>query len=201
MMNIRGRPDGDLMQRIARGDSRALAELYDRYAAQVMGLCVRILNERDLAEETLQEVFVRVWEKAQTFEASRGNVTAWLLGITRNLCIDQLRRTRARPQADESHASDPDAPLFEETLLDPLADVPGEAAARERALLVRRALNTLSAEQRQVIELSYFRGLTRREIARRLQWPEGTVHTRARLALQTLRQALAAQGLDSDDVV
>ena len=189
------------MQRLTRGDSRALAELYDRYAAQVMGLCVRILNERELAEEALQEVFVRVWEKAETFEAARGSAGAWVLGITRNLCIDQLRRARVRPQTAEPTSTEADAPPFEETLTDPGADVPTEAASRERARLVRLALNTLSAEQRQVIELSYFRGLTRREIARRLRWPEGTVHTRARLALQTLRQALAEQGLDAEDVV
>ncbi len=200
-MSVPGVSDGELMQRIAHGDGRALAELYDRYAAQVMGLCVRILNERELAEEALQEVFIRVWEKAQTFEASRGNVHAWLLGITRNLCIDQLRRTRARPQVSEPAGADSDLPSFEESLPDPEADVPGEAASRERARLVRRALNVLSLEQRQVIELSYFRGLTRREIARRLRWPEGTVHTRARLALQTLRQALTAEGVDSEDVI
>lgn len=200
-MSVPGASDGELMQRIARGDSRALAELYDRYAAQVMGLCIRILNERELAEEALQEVFVRVWEKAQTFEAARGSASAWVLGITRNLCIDQLRRARVRPQMSEPISTEADPPPFEETLIDPAADVPNEAASRERARLVRRALNSLSLEQRQVIELSYFRGLTRREIARRLRWPEGTVHTRARLALQTLRQALAEQGLDAEDVV
>lgn len=200
-MSVPGASDGELMQRIARGDSRALAELYDRYAAQVMGLCIRILNERELAEEALQEVFVRVWEKAQTFEAARGSASAWVLGITRNLCIDQLRRARVRPQTSDPPLTEADPPPFEETLIDPGADVPKEAASRERARLVRHALNRLSLEQRQVIELSYFRGLTRREIARRLRWPEGTVHTRARLALQTLRQALAEQGLDAEDVV
>lgn len=201
-MTMPGAADGELMQRVARGDGRALAELYDRYAAQVMGLCVRILTERELAEEALQEVFVRVWEKAKTFEASRGNVSAWMLGITRNLCIDLLRRARARPQTNTPIA-DPDAdlPTLEDSLPDPEADVPGEAASHERALLIRRALGTLNPEQRQVIELSYFRGLTRREIARRLRWPEGTVHTRARLALQTLRQALLEQGLNADDIV
>lgn len=200
-MNVPDTSDGELMQRIARGDSRALAELYDRYAAQVMGLCVRILNERELAEEALQEVFVRVWEKAQTFEATRGSASVWVLSITRNWCIDQLRRARVRPQTSEPPPTEVDPPPFEETLIDHSADVPNEAASRERARLVRRALSVLSVEQRQVIELSYFRGLTRREIARRLRWPEGTVHTRARLALLTLRQALAEQGLGAEDVV
>jgi RNA polymerase sigma-70 factor (ECF subfamily) len=187
------------MQAISRGDSQALAELYDRYAAQVLGLCVRILNERQLAEDMLQEVYVRVWERAHTFEPSRGNGVAWLMGITRNLCIDQLRRLRARPQLAEDSAPGDSLP-FEESLPDPEGDVPEVAALKERAALVRRAIAALNPEQRQVIELSFFRGLTRREIAKQLRWPEGTVHTRARLALQNLRQQLLAQGLEADEL-
>jgi RNA polymerase sigma-70 factor (ECF subfamily) len=190
--------DDTLLQRITQGDGEALAELYDRYAGQVLGLCVRILNERQLAEDVLQEVFVRVWERAHTFEASRGSGAAWLMGITRNMCIDQLRRMRARPQAAEDSAEGDSLP-FEESLPDPESDVPERATLNERAALVRRALAALNPEQRQVIELSFFQGLTRREIAKQLRWPEGTVHTRARLALQNLRQQLMAQGLEADD--
>ncbi|MGH2523846.1 MAG: RNA polymerase sigma factor [Anaerolineales bacterium] len=188
------------MQRVARGDGDALAKLYDLHSGQVFGLCMRILNESQLAEDVLQEVFVRVWERADTYETARGNFTAWLMGVTRNLCIDQLRRQRARPQPAEQ-AEDGETPSFEESLTDPDADVAEAVSANERAALIRQALNTLSAEQRQVIELSFFKGLTRREIARLLQWPEGTVHTRARLALQKLRQELAVRGLASDDLL
>ena len=105
------------MQRVVRRDGDALAELYDLYAARVFGLCLRILNENQLAEDTLQEVFLRVWERAQLFEQSRGTVNAWLMGIARNTCIDQLRRMRTRPQAAEQ-AEGPDALPFEETLAD-----------------------------------------------------------------------------------
>ncbi len=198
-MKRTGQQDSELMQAISRGDSQALAELYDRYAAQVLGLCVRILNERQLAEDMLQEVYVRVWERAHTFEPSRGNGVAWLMGITRNLCIDQLRRLRARPQMAEDSTPGDSLP-FEESLPDPEGDVPEVAALNERAVLVRRAIAALNPEQQQVIELSFFRGLTRREIARQLRWPEGTVHTRARLALQNLRQQLLAQGLEADEL-
>jgi RNA polymerase sigma-70 factor (ECF subfamily) len=123
------------------------------------------------------------------------------MGITRNICIDQLRRLQARPQAAEpSTGGGDDRPSFEETLPDLAPDVPAAAAANERAALVRRAMTSLSREQQLVIELSYFRGLTRREIARRLAWPEGTVHTRARLALQNLRVQLRQLGLRPEDL-
>jgi RNA polymerase sigma-70 factor (ECF subfamily) len=192
-------PENDIMQRVVRRDGDALAELYDLYAARVFGLCLRILNENQLAEDTLQEVFLRVWERAQLFEQSRGTVNAWLMGIARNTCIDQLRRMQTRPQAADQ-ADGEDALPFEETLADLSSDVPGLAAANERAALVRQALAALAPEQQLVIQLSYFKGLTRREIARQLNWPEGTVHTRARLALQNLRGRLDELGLSVDDL-
>lgn len=196
-----GSSDSNLMRRVARRDGEALAALYDLYAPRVFGVCLRILTERQLAEDILQEVFVRVWERAHLFEQSRGSVGAWLMGITRNICIDQLRRSQARPQAVEPQAgAGLDAPPFEEALPDLQADVAEQAAANERAALVRRALAALGPEQQLVIELSYFRGLTRREIAKKLDWPEGTVHTRARLALQNLRQQLDRLGLTPDDL-
>ena len=194
-----GQEDTRLMQRVTAGDDEALAELYDRYAARVFGVCVRILSEAQMAEDALQEVFVRVWERAHLFDATRGNFLTWLMGIARNTCIDQLRRLKARPQAAEQ-PDEADGFSFEESLTDPASDIPEIAAVNERAALVRRALRALTPEQRQVIELSYFRGLTRREIARKLNWPEGTVHTRARLALQALRLELHQLGLDANDL-
>ena len=192
-------PENELMLRVVSRDGEALAELYDLYAARVFGLCLRILNETQLAEDILQEVFLRVWERARLFEQSRGSVNAWLMGIARNTCIDQLRRMQARPQAADQPDGD-DALPFEETLADTENDVPGLAAASERAALVRKALAALSPEQQLVIQLSYFKGLTRREIARQLDWPEGTVHTRARLALQNLRGRLDELGVSADDL-
>ena len=195
-----GLPDPELMRRVAGRDGEALAMLYDRYAPRVYGLCLRILTESQLAEDILQEVFVRVWERASLFESSRGSVAAWVMGITRNSCIDQLRRMQARPVAAEPNGAS-DALPFEESLASEGSDVPGLAARNERARLVRRALAELTPDQQRVIELSYFKGYTRREIARQLNWPEGTVHTRARLALQKLRQRLDELGLNADDVI
>src|SRR5690606_38855456 len=104
-----------------------------------------------------------------------------------------------RPQAAEQ-PNEVDGFSFEESLIDPGSTIPEIAALNERAALVRRALAGLTPEQQQAIELSYFRGFTRREIARQLNWPEGTVHTRARLALQNLRLALHQLGLNADDL-
>jgi RNA polymerase sigma-70 factor (ECF subfamily) len=199
LMDGNSPPDPELMRRVAGRDGDALAVLYDRYAPRVYGLCLRILSESQLAEDILQEVFVRVWERAILFEQSRGSVSAWVMGIARNSCIDQLRRMQARPVAADP-PSLPDALPFEESLASEGSDVPALAARNERARLVRRALAELSAEQQRVIDLSYFKGYTRREIARQLNWPEGTVHTRARLALQKLRQRLDELGLGADDL-
>src|SRR5690242_14288870 len=106
------------MQRVAQHDGEALAELYDLYAPRVFGLCLRILNERQIAEDLLQEVFVRAWERAELFQQARGSVGAWLMGIARNVCIDQLRRQQARPQLVEPNENGPagSALPFEETL-------------------------------------------------------------------------------------
>jgi len=184
-----GRPNAALMQRVGAGDHAALAELYDLCAAPIFGLCLRILGDQALAEDALQEVFLRVWARARLFEPTRGAAMAWLTSVTRNTCIDQLRRIQTRPQAAEQPEG-PEALPFEETLVDPDNDVPAQVAAREEAAQVRQALARLPPEQKLVIELSFFKGLTRREIARQLDWPEGTVHTRARLALHTLRGQL-----------
>ena len=194
--------DTNLMLRVAQHDGDALAELYDLYAPRVFGLCLRIVSEKQLAEDLLQEVFARVWDRAELFQQARGNVSAWLMGITRNLCIDQLRRQQSRPQAVEpaEEGAGGGGMPFEESLPDPLGDVPGLAAEHERAALVRQAMARLNQEQQLVIELSYFRGLTRRQIAQKLRWPEGTVHTRARLALQNLRQQLDEMGLSPSDL-
>src|SRR5439155_24593695 len=86
-------PENDIMQRVVGRDGDALAELYDLYAARVFGLCLRILNENQLAEDALQEVFLRVWQRSQLFEQTRGTVNTWVMGIARNACIDQLRRS------------------------------------------------------------------------------------------------------------
>jgi RNA polymerase sigma-70 factor (ECF subfamily) len=180
--------DAELISRVQRGEAAALAMLYDRYAAWMLGLALRIVGEHEAAEDILQESFFQVWSRAGSFDPARGVFPAWLTTIVRSRSIDHLRRRSARPplaSANGSRANDrwADAP-------DPGPDVPAIVAERDRRRQVRGALAALPEDQRQVLELSYFGGLTRREIAARLQLPEGTVHTRARLALQKLRSLL-----------
>jgi RNA polymerase sigma-70 factor (ECF subfamily) len=177
--------DVELMAHLSLGEPAALEALYDRHAPRLFGLALRILQEPSAAEDAVQEAFLRAWRRADTYDARRGEVAAWLAAIARNTCLDVVRRQRLKPAP-----FDPDDDDLPRDYGDPVTDVAATVEERSRAAQVRRALAALSAEQRQVIELSYFAGLTRREIAARLDVPEGTVHTRARLALQKLRELL-----------
>ncbi len=184
--------DEQLIARTVRGDVAAFELIYDRYAPTVMGLALRVVADRALAEEVVQETFWRVWRNAASFQGQRGAFAGWLLGITRNLAIDVCRRRSVRPQvllddADES-------PI--ERVPDQSADVAESAWTAIKYQQVYAALSDLPPEQRRVIELAYFGGLTRQEIAAKTGEPLGTIHTRARLALKKLRAALLAQGFE-----
>lgn len=188
--------DEDLLARIAEGDSSALATLYERYARVVYGLALRMLGNRELAEDLVQETFWRVWRRGSTFNHERGRVASWVLGIAHNLAIDELRRQRLRPIPVYE---DDDQPVLHE-LEDEQVDVAAEALGGEQRRTLINALEHIPPEQREVIELAYFGGLSQREIAERLQNPIGTVKTRARLALQKLRDVLMAHGLRPEDL-
>jgi len=191
-MGVETVSDTELIARVANRDKRALEELYDRYAASSLGLALKMLGDRTLAEEIVQEAYWRVWRRAATFELERGQFTAWLFGIVHNLCIDEIRRRRARPATLSTDSED--VALLD--LPDVNMDVPEAVLQTVTGEQVRRALNSLPAAQRSVIELAYFEGMTHQEIAARLNEPIGTIHTRARLALQKLRETFVAIDLD-----
>jgi RNA polymerase sigma-70 factor (ECF subfamily) len=179
--------DEVLIARVARGDRTALEALYDRHAATVMGICFKIIADRTAAEDVLQETFWRVWQSASTYQSQRGSLTGWLFRIARNLAIDVYRRERSRPPAiTETSDADP--------ILDRLPDLDINVAEQTQTNLdaqqVRNALKNLPPEQRRVIELAYFYGMTRQEISQATGEALGTIHTRARLGLQKLRQEL-----------
>lgn len=180
------------MARVAKQDKHALEELYARYAGSALGLALRMMGERDIAEDLVQEAFWRVWRRAGTFELQRGQFASWLLGIVHNLAIDEMRRRRVRPNPISTDAGD-EAML---ELPDRDTDVAETAFENVTAAQVRAALQQLPDAQRDVIELAYFEGLTHQEIAARLNEPLGTIHTRARIALQHLRRALVPLQLD-----
>ncbi len=184
--------DAELMARVSARDKLALEELYDRYSAAALGLALKMIGERNTSEEIVQEAFWRVWKRGATFELQRGQFTAWLFGIVHNLAIDEMRRRRVRPNTVSTDIED-DSIL---ELPDRSVDVAESAFQTVTGEQVRLALNTLPTAQRSVIELAYFEGLTHQEIAARLNEPIGTIHTRARLALQKLRETLLPLQMD-----
>ena len=183
-----GQPgDEVLAARLAQGDASAVEALYERYAPMIMGLAFKITGDRALAEDILQETFWRAWKSAATYQPQRGSFAAWLFRIARNLAIDHFRRQRLRPQAIPGmEEADP----VIEQLPDPQVDVVNQAQWSPDIQQVHGALATLPAEQRQVIEMAYFQGMTRQEIAEATGEALGTIHTRARLGLQKLHRVL-----------
>jgi RNA polymerase sigma-70 factor, ECF subfamily len=173
--------DGDLIRAVARGDESALAACYDRYRVILFSLALRILHDRQEAEDVLQDVFMQVWRKAGDFDESRGRAFTWLVTIARSRALDRLRgagsRARLQTEAAELPGSDE---------VDPVT----EAQRSEEGELVRQALAQLSLDQQKALYLAYFEGLTQTEIADRLQAPLGTVKTRMRSGLLKLRDLL-----------
>ena len=179
--------DDALLAQVARGDGDALEALYDRHAPTVFAITLKVIGDRAAAEDVLQETFWRVWRSARTFQAQRGSFTSWLFRIARNLAIDAYRKRNVRP-AEIISAEDPDQLL--DQVSDPDVNVVEQAQSAMENRQVRTALATLPRVQRQVIELAYFYGLTRQEIAEMTGEALGTIHTRARLGLQKLREEL-----------
>lgn len=174
--------DAELMRRVSLGDAGALETLYGRYARVVFSFAVRIVKDSALAEEILQEVFVRTWLQADRFRTSRGNFASWLLSITHNLAIDEVRKRQRRPQ--RSTAVDISDVLF--GLVDEATNVEEAVEARALRDKVSAALDTLPEAQRLTIELAFYSGYSQREIAAHLEEPLGTVKTRIRLGLKKL---------------
>lgn len=168
-----------LMARIRRRDATALAELYDKYGGRVFGLAVTIAGEDMAAQEITQDTFIKVWEHPEKYRYEESKFLAWLLMIARHRAIDHLRREKLR--SGQSSSIDDDAmPEMPDMALD----------VEEKWREMRHVMDALPAEQRQVIEMAYYHGLSQSEIAEMLQWPLGTVKTRLRLGMQKLREKL-----------
>lgn len=175
--------DEELMALVLRRQEAALGAIYDRYIRLVYAVALRITGDRETAEEVVQDVFQNVWQAAGSFQPGVGSFAAWLLGIARHRAIDATRSKRERARAREQTLDD-FRPTGEEVSLEREVD---QRLLRDT---VRAALDTLPANQRQAIELAYYGGLTRAEIADRLNEPLGTVKTRLRLGLLKLRDLL-----------
>jgi RNA polymerase sigma-70 factor (ECF subfamily) len=190
IMIVKEWSDEQLIAQVARGDTAAYEMLYDRYSSAAMGFALKITGDQSLAEEVVQETFWRVWRKADLFQTQRGAFTSWFFGIARNLSIDMIRRQRTQGQP----ADEPDQ-VIEQTP-DPSPDVSETAWLRVKHQQMNAAIKNLPSDQRYVIEMAYFRGMTRQEISQATGEPLGTIHTRARLALQKLRDELQMQGFE-----
>jgi RNA polymerase sigma-70 factor (ECF subfamily) len=177
--------DRDLVRRIAVGDEDAFRGLFRRYAPTAIALARRVARQPYLAEEIVQEAFLALWRSPGAYDPGRGSVRSWLMGMVHHRAVDAVRREESqRRRAEEAKASD--VIVVE----DPAEAVVEELGAPQERETVRAALRELPEEQRQVIELMYFGGLSQSRIAERLELPLGTVKSRTLLGMRRLRAAL-----------
>lgn len=174
--------DGELLQRVARGDEDALGELFTRHGGRCLARARAVLGGSALAEDAVQEAFVDLWRTASRFDARRSSVSTWLCVLVHRRAVDLARREARRRALDPALAALPRGSYTAEEELLLLLD-------RRR---VRRAIDELSEPQRRLIELAYYGGLTQPELARRLELPLGTVKSRMSAALARLAVAVAA---------
>ncbi len=191
--------DEALMREVALGDADALSHLYDRHVRGCFGLAMKIVHDPWMAEEVVQDVFMKLWSRPLMFRPERGKFNGWLLTIVHNRSIDRLRRQKsagATSSVPLDVKSDADGGG---TLVDVVPDLgPGpyeQAWSRETGRIVRNDLEKLPEPQRQMLVMAYFDGLTQREIAEKLAQPIGTVKTRTRAALAHMRNIIIAQDL------
>ena len=180
--------DALLLKRVAAGDRVAFSELYDRFSKPLYSTAVRILTDTAEAQDVVHDAFVALWDKASTYEASRGTAFSWALTLTRNRAIDRLRSRRRRAELLENSA--PSDLGLDENSSGPSADESADTSDQSAA--VRAAVETLPSDQQSALKLAFFGGLTQEEIAARLSTPLGTIKARIRRGLLKLRERLAA---------
>jgi RNA polymerase sigma-70 factor, ECF subfamily len=178
--DIRNLADEEVMQLVGEGSPRAFELLYDRHGGAAFSLAYRMVGDRVTAEDISQEAFLSIWRSRMRYDASRGSVRTWVLGIVHNRTIDALRKGKVHEGRRERFEG-----IEEQQEAPERTDV--EAARREEARSVRTALGTLPEDQRRTIELAYFGGFTHSQIAEMLELPVGTVKGRMRLGLEKLR--------------
>ena len=178
--------DESLLEAVARGDETALATLYDRYGRVAYGLAFRVLRDRSLAEDAVQEAFLQVWRSAAQFRPERAKAGTWLLTFVHRRAVDLVRREERRRTEPAEAAPVPAGPGADE-----------DAEVRSKRAIVQDALRRLPHEQREAIELAYYGGYTQSELAERLGEPLGTIKSRMFAGLTRLRGLLAEAGYES----
>jgi len=190
MLDLSPIADDQLVAQIAQGNASALEQLYDRYVRQCFSLALRMLGDSAVAEEVIQEIFLKLWTNPGSYSLQKGKFVSWLLSLVHHRCIDELRR-RSRTDV----ALDDETGSVLNTEPDPALEPGDQVWVMEQQRAVREALAQIPQNQRQVLELAYFRGLSHSEIAEKLGQPLGTVKTRIRLGMQSLRNLLEPHGL------
>ena len=186
--NLYGRlDDEELTQRLSYRDLEAFRALYDRYGSLVYSTVLRVIRDSQIAEDMVQEIFLRIWRKPDSYLAQRGRFATWLTSVARNRAVDEIRSRNRRFRHETASPEEQ-----ERDLPGPERDDPAlTAELSDQRHLILNALAEIPKEQRQIIELAYFGGFTQQEIAERLDQPLGTVKTRIRLGMQKLRTALS----------
>ena len=179
--------DRELVRAIGRGNEEAFRGLFRRYAPSAMAVARRVVGQPYLAEEAVQEGFLALWRNPSSYEEMRGSVKAWLMATVHNRAVDLVRREETQRRRAEQAQPDEDVVILE----DPANRVVDEIGLPEERKAVRAALEDLPPEQRQVIELMYFDGLSQTRVAERLSLPLGTVKSRTLLGMRKLRTALS----------
>jgi len=185
VLGVLARED-DLVIRLQRREPQALARLYDRHGDMIYRLMLRMVRDSGIAEDLVQETFLRAWNRADAFDAERGAVGPWLLAIARNRALDYLR-ARGRRAENTVEFNETEHPAL-------FVDFPAEALNFDTARQVKRALDQLPSQQRQAIELAYFEGMSQSEIAEHMGQPLGTIKTWMRRAMLQMRDDIAAGG-------
>jgi RNA polymerase sigma-70 factor (ECF subfamily) len=176
--------DLECMERLRAGDPRALRELYDRYGSLLYSVALRILGNGTDAEDAAQRCWVQAWQTAASYEPKRGPVAAWLLTMVRSRALDLSRSITSRRRAEDAVETEP---------LDPPLDPSDTAQRRTLREQIERALASLNDDQRRVLEIAYFEGLSQSEVATRIGAPLGTVKSWTRQGLERLRELLPKQ--------
>ena len=178
----------ELLKRIGQGDRRSFEELYDRFAGVLFSTAYRLLKNQQAAQDVLQDVFTQIWKKAPLYSPDRGRPMTWAVTLTRNKAIDLLRATRRRGCLQDNVQQEFET--FEQ--FDDRSSFNAVTSA-ETSKLVRDAMQKLSKDQRQAIELAFFSSMTQTEIAERLNAPLGTIKARIRRGMMTLREMISPQ--------
>ena len=184
---IGSQPDRTLVSRLKRRDPQAMMELYDRFGKLIYSIILRAVNDAAITEDLTQETFLRIWNRISTFDEEKGRLEAWLVTVARNRAFDYLRSVRNSPPVAGVSLDE-----LERSALTSSSENPSDRIGRERA--VAAALRTLNRDQREVIELTHFDGMSQSEIAERLRKPLGTVKGLVRSALRRLRAAMVEGG-------